>query len=93
MITMKNLLNHEMIGLEIEVVGRGIKGVIVDETKNTFVVRSNNRDKVIPKMGNSFIVDERFMFEGSLITQRPYERVRKVYKVMNKWQRTLVSKV
>ncbi len=93
MITMKNLLNHEMIGMKVEVVGRMIKGIIVDETKNTFVIRSDDKDRVVPKANNSFIVNERFMFEGSLITQRPYERVRKVYKVMNKWQRTLVSKV
>jgi len=95
MISEKNLLNHEMIGLRVEVVGKPIKGAIVDETKHTFVMLDGMREKIVPKAGNRFIASvgaHRYVFDGNMITQRPYERVKKFYKVISKWQRTLVSK-
>ena len=43
-ITPRNLLNHELIGLEAEVVDSpnkylvGIKGIVLDETRNTLLI-------------------------------------------------------
>lgn len=89
MITKKNLLNHEFIGLNTEVVNTSIKGVIIDETKNTFVIRTSKGDKIVPKEGNEFRIefeDEEHVVKGSKIKQRPYERLKKKYKVNNKWE-------
>ena len=54
-ITKKNIWAHELIGLKARVIestdkGRvGIQGVIIDETKNTIVLESANKIKVLPK--------------------------------------------
>lgn len=84
MITKKNLLNHELIGLETRVVGEEINGVIIDETKNTFLIRTKKGDKRVPKEGNEFKVKQG-VIKGEIITQRPYDRLKKKYKVKNKW--------
>jgi len=56
-----NIIHHELIGLDIEVVDsmnsslNGIRGQIVDETRNMFKVETDEREKMIPKSGSSFI--------------------------------------
>ncbi|PIU62595.1 ribonuclease P [archaeon CG_4_8_14_3_um_filter_38_5] len=88
MINKKNVMNHEFIGLKTEVKNSGMKGIIVDETKNTFIIRSNTKDKIIPKKGNEFklnLAEGDYTIKGDAVMQRPYERLRKKYKVKNKW--------
>ena len=57
----QNIIHHELIGLDIRVVDstnsslNGIRGMIIDETKNMFKVETDDREKMIPKSGSSFI--------------------------------------
>lgn len=63
----QNIIHHELIGLDIRVVDStnnslcGIEGRIVDETRNMFKVETDDREKMIPKSGSSFI----FMISSS----------------------------
>ncbi len=56
-----NIIHHELIGLDIRVGDStnnslcGIEGRIVDETRNMFKVETDDREKMIPKSGSSFI--------------------------------------
>ena len=56
MITPQNIFRHELVGLDVEVVKSshegftGIKGEVVDETKNTIKVEDvEGCEKIIPK--------------------------------------------
>lgn len=82
----KNLLRHELIGLEVRVVKSsqsshiGVKGKIVDETKNTLIINHKGRDKTIAKetttlhfkLPNGLIVE----VEGKNLVKRPEDRVK-----------------
>lgn len=85
-ITRKEIPRHEFIGLEVEVVDaankdlKGIKGIIVDETKNTLVIEQDNKTKVLLKEhvtlnvkmdGNIVRID------GKVLLGRPEDRVKK----------------
>ena len=89
MILPENLPIHELIGLKAKVEKsasaphKGISGVVVDETKNTLVLRGDEgRELVVPKKGCTF----RFylpgrksaLLEGAAIAFRPYDRPKKV---------------
>jgi ribonuclease P protein subunit POP4 len=86
MITAKNLIRHELIGLPAEVVGSsneshvGIKGTVVDETKNLLVIESKKELKKIQKKGTSFIFKipsgKRVRVEGKIIAARPEDRIK-----------------
>lgn len=88
-ITQKNLLGHEMIGLAVKVIGgsdksrNGIKGIVVDETQNTFVVKSAAKGAkakvILPKKECVFefdLGDEKVLVEGSGIVKRPEDRAK-----------------
>lgn len=89
MITRSNLLYSTFIGLPVEIVNSsqrhliGLRGVVVDETKNLIVIETEPEKAVkIPKVSSTF----RFMcedgekadVEGSRIAFRPHERPKKV---------------
>jgi ribonuclease P protein subunit POP4 len=94
MITKQNLLFSTFIGLSVEIVNSsqralvGLKGAIVDETKNLIVIEvppidgKEAREVRIPKVSSTF----RFTtedgkttdVEGKDICFRPYERPKKV---------------
>ncbi len=87
----KNILRHELIGLECEVVASknksqiGTKGKIVDETMKTLVIESDKKEKRIQKDGcvfrlklDSHVVD----IEGRYIVSRPEDRIKKKF---SKW--------
>ena len=90
LITRDNLLIHEFIGLEVEVVRctdrkmKGVHGRIVDETANTFVVESKGRERAIPKKSCLFRFTlpngENVDVDGGLITVSPVERPKKLAK-------------
>ncbi len=81
---MKQLLKRELIGRNIEVTGSankslvGIKGKIIDETKNTIVVVNGNRRKVLLKKQIQFaftVGDKRVKIDGSKLIKRPEKRI------------------
>ena len=82
----RDLLRDELIGLEIEVkespnrYEEGIKGSVVDETKNTLKIRSEGDIKTIQKSGRMFVVvykNHKVMIKGDLFSGRPEERIKK----------------
>ncbi|MFQ6060055.1 MAG: ribonuclease P protein component 1 [Thermoplasmata archaeon] len=83
--TKKNICKHELIGLPVEVVKAthpgyvGMKGLVVDETKNTIVLEIGNAQKVIPKSGTRFrfSVPESVEVDGRNLMFRPQDRIRK----------------
>lgn len=90
-ITKKNIYVHEMIGLMVEVVRstsptyQGIKGKIIDEKKNVFVIETQGgKEKIVPKKANTFrftIGKEKLRkidVEGKDICYRPEERLKKL---------------
>ncbi|MBI3190552.1 ribonuclease P protein subunit [archaeon] len=83
----KNILVHELIGLECEVVNArnkssvGIKGKITDETMKTVAIN----DKMIFKKGTVFRIkvgDKKVDVDGDFLTSRPEDRIK---KKMKKW--------
>ena len=88
-VTEKNLLYSTFIGLNVEIINSsqrnlvGLKGSIVDETKNLIVIESKGKEVQVPKVSSVF----RFYLsggtvdvEGRKITFRHYERPKKVKK-------------
>jgi ribonuclease P protein subunit POP4 len=85
MITPRNILRHELIGLPVTVVKasnphqRGITGIVIDETRNMLYIRTSSGEKRIPKHPNTFrfilpdgtIVD----VDGSALVMQPERRI------------------
>ncbi len=81
------ILQHEFIGLEAKVVRSthpdyvGIAGKVIDETRNTLVIRHRDIDKVVIKniavfhfiLPDGTIVE----IEGNAIVGRPEDRLKK----------------
>lgn len=76
---------HELIGLEVEVKNSthkgyiGMKGVVVDETRNTLIVEIEGKEKMILKKGTrfKFNVEGSVEIEGREILYRPEDRIKK----------------
>ena len=84
MITPENIVVHELIGLETEIVNSsnkeilGLRGIIVDETKSMFVIKTSNGFKKIPKEQNNWkfsVQSEEIVLHGSNLCKRPFDRV------------------
>ena len=78
------LIKGELIGLETEIIesenknNNGIKGKIIDETKNTLTIKGKKIWKVI-KTQNVFmfkIKNNKIIINGKLIDERPEERIK-----------------
>ena len=88
MITAENLRLHELIGLKAKVAEssslphKGIKGLVVDETKNALILRVGNGEKLVPKKGRVFLFTlpgkGKVRLEGDKIAYRPYDRPKKL---------------
>ncbi|GAB4310372.1 MAG: ribonuclease P protein component 1 [Methanobacteriaceae archaeon] len=91
MISPQNIFRHELIGLSVEITASsnsdliGIKGKVVDETKNTLKIEKINGDEVlIPKNVATFnftlkggdIVE----IEGKILVARPEDRIKKKFR-------------
>ena len=86
----KNIVLHELIGLKVEVVKsldayqKGIKGKVVDETRNTLLVFTDEgrRKRVLKNISTfKFIAGKnRFIVPGEEIRFRPFERTEKGMK-------------
>lgn len=87
-ITPENLAVHELIGLRVRVAEslslphRGLSGIVVDETKNTLVIRTISGEKAVPKKGCTFLFalpdGRKAPLEGARIAFRPFDRPKKV---------------
>jgi len=89
MITSKNLVHHEFIGLNVWVKSKTDKslnlyGIIIDETKNTFKIESEGQEKLIPKKGSIFTFEipsgEKVEVNGDILSIRPEDRIKKRFK-------------
>ena len=95
MITRKNLLYSTFIGLPVEIVNSsqrrliGLKGTVVDETKNLIVIEKEGKDEStkakevkVPKVTSTFRFTaesgEKVDIDGRDIAFRPHERPKKV---------------
>ncbi len=86
MITPKNVIQHELIGLTTEVcestnkANLCLKGKVVDETKNMIVIKSKDKAKRIQKKGNRFLFDlpdgKKVKINGERILMRPEDRIK-----------------
>ena len=86
MVTTKNILKHELIGLEIEVVEAnnktlvGLKGKVVDETRNTLIIKSQKGEKKILKKNLKIQIEvsgEKIIITGKKLVGRPEDRIKK----------------
>ncbi|MBP2044903.1 ribonuclease P protein component 1 [Methanobacterium aggregans] len=91
MITPQNIFQHEFIGLHVEVKESshegfiGINGKVVDETRNTITVETDDGvEKLVPKKASTFRfkLPEGAMVEidGSVIVARPEDRIKKKFR-------------
>jgi len=86
-ITPRNLVRHELIGLEVEVAESsnrcqvGIKGRVVDESRQMLVIETSKGEKKIEKKSAVFIFKlpsgVRVQVDGKLLVGRPEDRIKK----------------
>ncbi len=91
--TPRNIINHELIGLEAEVVESlaegyvGLKGKVVDETYNMLILETPFGEKKVLKSVSKFLFTlpdrRKVMVEGSLLVGRPEERLKK--RIRGRW--------
>ncbi len=93
------LVQHEMIGLEVEIVDAsdpnaiGLVGEIVDETKETITVAGceGAQRRMIQKRGTIFgfeLDGERVLVIGDRICYRPEDRIKRLDR---KWRRAYLN--
>jgi ribonuclease P protein subunit POP4 len=89
-ITPRNIVRHELINLEVEVVKstdptqKGLKGRVIDETYNTLKIETKDgKEKIIPKANSVFIFTlpnkTKVEVEGKLLVSRPEDRIKKKF--------------
>ena len=82
-----DVVQHEFIGLETKVARSanpscvGIKGTVINETRNTFVIKQNSRRRIIIKDQSVFhftLPDATIVeIEGTMLVGRPEERLKR----------------
>ena len=90
MITSKNLVHHEFIGLKVHITSErnkslNLNGTIIDETKNTIKIEGiDNVEKIVPKNGSIFVFEipngEKIEIDGNILSIRPEDRIKKRFK-------------
>lgn len=82
---MGHLVNHELIGLQTQIVDStnksvvGLSGKIIDETKSMFTLDTQNGTKMIPKQHSIWkftLNDHELLIDGNLISKRPEDRLK-----------------
>jgi ribonuclease P protein subunit POP4 len=85
----RNIVLHELIGLNVEVVESsdleqiGLKGKVIDETKNLLLIEAHGRMRRLVKKVSTFrfsVGRKRFVVKGVEINFRPSERTEKALK-------------
>ncbi len=89
-ITPENIEFHELIGLQARIVKAsnptlmGISGKIIDESKNTLKLITQDLIKIIPKKSSFFVFrlpdNTRIKIHGSLILGKPEDRIGRMKK-------------
>ena len=73
-------LRHEFIGREVKAVNSGIEGKVIDETKNSFLVKTkNDMKKRLLKQNSLFEFRSESgitVIDGNLILMRPEDRIK-----------------
>lgn len=82
-----NLHIHELIGLEVEIINSssrnliGLRGKVVDETKNMLTIETKKGERKLQKVANEFLFflenGEKVKIKGKEILFRPEERTKK----------------
>jgi len=81
----ERLARSELIGLNVKIIesenhfNRGIKGKIIDETKNMFIVKTEKRNKKIIKNQCVFefkLKEKNIQLNGKSLIIRPEERIK-----------------
>ena len=85
-ITVKNLIRHELIGLDAAVdectnkTSIGVNGNVINETKKLLVIRTKKGDKKVQKSNSKFIFTlpngKKVKVDGKRIDMRPEERTK-----------------
>ncbi|MDO8480641.1 MAG: ribonuclease P protein subunit [Nanoarchaeota archaeon] len=71
----------ELIGLAVEVEGKGKKGRVVDETRNLLVIEDDGKETRWVKKDHTFRFPEKnTAVEGRLLVGKPEERIKKSVK-------------
>ena len=79
-----NPLIIEYIGSELEVVQSsdkyltGKKGIVIDETKNTFIIESHDKKRIVLPKGPCLFNIGGFSIPGKRICHRPEDRPKKL---------------
>ncbi|CAE6499859.1 MAG: ribonuclease P protein subunit [Candidatus Nitrosotenuis sp.] len=85
MITAQNLVNHELIGLQTQIVNStnnsivGMSGQIIDETKSMLTLQTQSGVKMIQKQHNTWkftLNSQDIIIDGNLISKRPEDRIK-----------------
>ncbi len=96
-LTTHNIIHHELIGLETLIAYStnpsliGIKGRIIDETKNVLTIETDTKEKTVPKSCSSFIFTipavegKRYLplnlkIDGKLLVSQPENRIQTKFK-------------
>lgn len=91
-ITPRNILRHELIGLEARVIrdsnpsNVSISGKVIDETRNTLVIRHGEKAKMIAKKDAVFLLrllGRDVEVVGRALVGRPEDRVKR--KLKRRW--------
>ena len=73
------ILRGEFIGKRISIPGKKVEGKIIDETKNSFLVKTNNTRKRILKANSLFQIKTNNSFvevDGNIIAMKPEDRIK-----------------
>ena len=85
-----DIARSELIGLEAEIVEAknksliGLKGLIIDETKNTIVIEKDGMAKKVIKSQvtlNITLEDQTFQIDGNILVGRPEDRLKKIRRL------------
>ena len=84
MINEQNILQHEFIGLEAQVLQStnpqliGLNGTVTNETKSMIELNTVNGTKLIPKSINTWnftVNNQKITVDGKRIQKRPFDRL------------------
>ena len=76
----EKLARSELIGLNVNVVGKNISGKIIDETKNSILIETKNGRKMVIKQNNGFefiFLDKKIVVDGKQLASRAEERIKR----------------